>query len=714
MEKDKEHQLKRDLSPDFTGRQVAMYQAFEDLAETFGKWSQGADADGAHYMPAENNPFNAQGINCANCALFQGARACEVVEGDIDPAAICKLWVIPDNLIAERKLPEGVSLRKQPDTKRQTRAIQTREMIVAEDNTIEFPFSSEEPVSRWFGEEILSHEKGAADLGRLNDGAPLLFNHDMDEYIGVVEKAWIGSDKRAYARVRFANHEFAQQIKQDVADGILRNVSFAYEVRKYVEDTKKGTFTGTDWMAYEVSFVTVPADQTVGVGRALIEEKVSEAAKPSDIPNAAAAAKSVKGMTMNEATTVDVSAVAAQAAEAERQRIAGINSLGEKFAQKDLARQLVDGGKSLDEARAIVLERMGDVKPVAMPSADIGLTAKEVKSFSFMRAINALANPGDRAAYDAAGFEREVSDAAAKAAGKTARGIFVPGEILRAKRDLNVTTATAGGNSVATDLMADAFIDLLRNKSIVQRAGATVMNGLVGNVAIPKQTGAATAYWVAESGAPTESQQTIGQVSMSPKTVGAFTDFSRRLILQSSIDVENMVRNDLAQVIALAIDSAALYGTNADNQPKGLKNQTGINTKDFAAATPTFAELIAMESEVASDNADIGNMRYLVNAALRGALKSAEKFSSTTGATIWEPGNTVNGYATEVSNQLASGDVFFGNFADLILGFWSGLDLMVDPYAGSTSGTVRVVALQDVDIAVRNAVSFCYGNGSIA
>ena len=624
---------------------------------------------------------------------------------------------IPEEAIAASTvtvMPDAQGERKLPENKRQMRAMQSGEVTIGDDRTIEFPFSSEEPVARWFGDEILSHEKAAADLGRLNDGAPLLFNHNMDDYIGVVEKSWVGEDKRAYARVRFANHDRANQIMQDVKDGILRNVSFAYEVRKYVEDAKTKTYTGTDWMAYEVSFVTVPADQTVGVGRALIEEKVSEAEQPSDIPNAAAAAKSVKGMTMTEATTVDVSVVATQAAEAERMRIAGINSLGDKFAQKDLARQLVEGGKSLDEARAIVLERIGTIKPVAQSEGDIGMTQKEVKSYSFMRAINALANPGDRAAYEAAGFEREVSEAAAKAAGKTARGIFVPGEILRAKRDLNVATATAGGNVVASELMADAFIDLLRNKSVVQRAGATVMNGLVGNIAIPKQTGAATAYWVAESGAPTESQQTIGQVAMTPKTVGAFTDFSRRLILQSSIDVENMVRNDLAQVIALAIDSAALYGTAADNQPRGLKNAVGINTKDFAAATPTFAELIGMESEVASDNADIGNMRYLLNAAMRGALKSAPKFGSGTESTIWEPGNTVNGYGTEVSNQVAAGDVFFGNFADLILGFWSGLDLMVDPYAGSTSGTVRVVALQDVDIAVRNAVSFCYGDADIA
>ena len=184
-------------------------------------------------------------------------------------------------------------------------------------------------------------------------------------------------------------------------------------------------------------------------------------------------------------------------------------------------------------------------------------------------------------------------------------------------------------------------------------------------------------------------------------------------MLQSSLDVENMVRNDLALVIALAIDSAAFYGTAANNQPRGLKLQSGINTVDPVAATPTFAEVVAMESAVAADNADIGNMAYVVNAAMRGALKSALKFSAAGSDTIWESGNTVNGYRTEVSNQIEANDLFFGNFADLMIGFWSGLDLMVDPYSNSTSGTVRVVALQDCDIAVRNVQSFCYANTAL-
>lgn len=594
-----------------------------------------------------------------------------------------------------------------------TRAIQQIEevQVFAEERVIEFPFSSEEPVERYFGNEVLSHKAGAADLGRLNNSAPLLFNHNMDEIRGVVEKAWL-KDGRGWCRVRFAKTEDAEEALGMVQDGILRNVSFGYRILEMVESLKDGvsTFMATKWEPYEVSLVTIPADSTVGIGRAetnderdvIVHRMSEESAQPADV--------TIEEITMTEATApaVDVQVVATQAAEAERSRIAAISALGERFNHPDLSRKLINEGKSMDEARSAFLEEIKvDQKPITGKEADLGLTDKEVRAYSFVRAIHAMANPGDKSAWAAAAYERELSEAASKKTGRAARGFMIPADVLR--RDLNVTTATAGGNLVATDLLAGSFIDLLRNRSVAVRAGATVLNGLVGNIAIPKQSGAATAYWVAESGAPTESQQTVSQVTMTPKTVGAYTDFSRRLTLQSSIDIETMVRSDLATVIALAIDKAALYGTNADNQPKGLTGQTGINTVAFAAANATFAELVAMETGIASDNADVNGMTYLVNPAQRGVYKSTAKFGSGTDATIWEPGNTVNGYRAEVSNQVTAGDVLFGNFAELLIGFWSGLDLMVDPYSNSTSGTIRVVALQDTDIAVRHAESFTYG-----
>ena len=217
------------------------------------------------------------------------------------------------------------------------------------------------------------------------------------------------------------------------------------------------------------------------------------------------------------------------------------------------------------------------------------------------------------------------------------------------------------------------------------QAGVTTLNGLNGNVSIPRQTSASTAYWVGEGSAPTESQQAFDQVNMSPKTLGGFTDFSSKTLLQASIDVEQFVRNDLAKVLALELDRAGIYGTGSSNQPTGLTQTTGIGTQTITTYG-TFAEYIGMETDVASANADAGALKYIVNAAARGALKSTEK-ASNTAQFVWE-GNEINGYPAIVSNQLANNDVLFGDFSQLVMGTWSGVDLTVDPYAGATSGNI--------------------------
>jgi HK97 family phage major capsid protein/HK97 family phage prohead protease len=578
-----------------------------------------------------------------------------------------------------------------------TRAAQ----IAEDDRTLEFPFSSEYPVARYFGNEILSHRSEAVDLSRLNDGAPLLFNHDPDKLIGVVERAWVDEGlKRGYARVRMSRNPFAQEVMNDVRDGVLRNVSFGYAINDM--EQRGEDFIVTRWSAHELSLVSIPADPTIGVGRSM------------DAQIAAQAASIVPPSTDMEDTT-DLMAVRAEAAQeaakAERARISGITAITEKHGMADLGRQLIESGRSLDEARAAVLDQLGaKAQPVSETAGDIGLTAKETREFSFQRAINALANPGDRKLQEAAAFERECSEAAAQRAGKVAQGIMVPSEVLR--RDLTVGTASAAGDLVGVDFRPGSFIELLRNRSALSGLGVTSLTGLSGNVAIPRQTGAATAYWVAESGSPTESQQTVDQVNLSPKTVGAYTDYSRRLMLQASIDVEQMIRQDLATVLALEIDRVGLYGLGNTNQPLGIKLTTGINTEDFGAATPTYAEVVSMESKIAADNADIGAMAYLMNATMRGNLKTKDK-GTDTGAYVYEPGGTVNGYNAVVSNQVESGDVFFAVWSQLIMAMWSGLDLTVDPYTHSTSGTIRVVALQDVDFAVRHPEGFCRGNNTL-
>lgn len=582
---------------------------------------------------------------------------------------------------------------------------------------------------------MLSHEAGAADLSRLNDGAPFLWNHDRDEVLGVVLSAAIGNDRRGSTKVKWSKNSKAKEKRQDVEDGILRNVSFAYSIDEL--EQRGEDIVVTKWTPLEVSLVSIPADNSVGLGRSLdeviaerVEEMITklrneepetpqgeEGSDGSEMPDEgvdelkAADAASPNPPIQMETEIPNTAEIRAEAAQAERDRITAINALGSKHGLDDLARELIDGGKSLAEAREAFLDKIDSraMKPAPIESSDstkndLGLSEKETRRFSFVKALNYLANQGDRACREAASFEIEVGKAAAEKYERSSNGIVVPNEVLR--RDLTVGNPTEGGNLVANELLAGSFIELLRNRMSMMQAGVTMLTGLQGNISVPRQASSATAYWVGEGGAPQESQQGIDQINMTPKTIGAFVDYSRRLLLQSSIDVEGMVRADIALVIALELDRAAVYGTGSSSQPLGLVNTTGIGSQTITNAG-TFAEYIGMETDVAVANADAGSMRYIINATTRGALKSTS-IVGTEARFVYE-NDEINGYPVIVSNQLQGNDCLFGDFSRFVVGMWSGLDLTVDPYAGATAGTVRIIALQDVDYAVRQPGSFCFG-----
>ena len=595
--------------------------------------------------------------------------------------------------------------------------------------TFEFPFSSEYPVKRYFGNEVLSHEDGAADLSRLNDGGAVLFNHNMDKPIGVVESAYIGEDKRGYAKIRFSRSKFASEILEDVKDGILRGISFGYSIND-MDETADGMLARS-WSVHELSVVTVPADPTIGFGRSLIspsqgnsitmEDKSPQqeiiSAEESASPSVRTMEESTKetAVEAEKSVEIDIKAEVQRALDENNARTAAITSLCREFGKygaEELTDSLIKSNKSPAEAKAAILDLVKNkaeavntpIRSTDMSTNEVGLDQKEIKRFSFLRALNALANPTDRQAQEAAAFEREVSDAASKKYEKPANGILVPNEVLQ--RDLNVGTATAGGNLVPTELLAGSFIDILRKRMAVMATNPTMLTGLSGNVSIPRMTSTSTAYFVGESGAPTESQQAFDQVNMTPKTIGAFVDYSRRLLLQSSIDVETMIRDDIARVIATKLDNAAIYGSGSSNEPLGIKDTTGVGTSTITTFG-TFAEYIALETDVAAANADVANMFYLINASARGALKSTEK-ATNTGQFVFENGE-INGYPAIVSNQLANNDVLFGDFSQFVIGMWSGLDLTVDPYANATSGSVRIIALQDVDFAVKQPTAFSFG-----
>lgn len=348
-----------------------------------------------------------------------------------------------------------------------------------------------------------------------------------------------------------------------------------------------------------------------------------------------------------------------------------------------------------------------------MRQIEIGLTRRETRRYSMLRAINALATRN----WKEAEFEREVSIATAEQLRKEPQGVFVPMDILT--RDLTVGTDADGGFLKGTTHLAGSFIEALRNKAVVVQAGATILDDLVGDVSLPKLSSGPDTYWVPESGAITESTPTFASVTMAPKTLGAMVDISRKLRLQSAPSVDMLIQDDLATVIAIEVDRAALHGSGSSNQPTGVVATSGIGS--VAGGTnglaPAWSHILQLEQEVATGNADVGALSYITNTKVRAKLK--EVFTNTVYGEIpvFAMDGTVNGYPSHITNQVASdldkgtstgvcSAIFFGNWNDLLIGQWGALDINVDTSTGSSSGTVRVVALLDVDIAVRHAESF--------
>lgn len=602
--------------------------------------------------------------------------------------------------------------------------------IDVEKRTVELAFSSEVVVDRGWILEILDHGKESVDMDWMASGrAPLLADHDSTIHIGVVVSAEISKDRVGRAVVRFGKGVQADAYFQDVVDGIRTSISVGYSIDHVVleeEADNKATYRVMKWKPLEISLVSIPADQTVGIGRSEGDDSehhpkpnITPKEKRTMLKNDESGAANANPATAAN-VTVDADKVRAEARNNEVMRIREIQALGIRHNFQDKANEFIGAGKSADEFRTLVLESIGAAKPVETVSNNLlGLNEKEARQYSFLRVMRYLSAPTDKRAYEDAAFEREVSDAVANKykQRKFHGNIQIPTEVLIAssrnvgQRDLKVSDNTLGGYSVATELRVDSFIELLRNRLKVRELGARVLSGLEGNLAIPKQTGGATAYWLTEGGDATESQQSMGQVALTPKTVAAYTEFTRRMLLQSSLDVENFVRDDLARVLAIAVDRAAIKGSGASGEPLGILNTSGIGSVSITTGTYTWAKLVDLETEVAIDNADLGALAYLTSSTDRGIMKKTEK-ASTTGIYLWSnmagmPGvGEVNGYPAHATNQLAADETIFGNWEEMIIGEWGVLDLLVNPYAKDTSGGVRITAFQDVDCAVRHPESF--------
>ncbi|SLN77295.1 phage major capsid protein [Oceanibacterium hippocampi] len=615
--------------------------------------------------------------------------------------------------------------------------IHLREAGDGKPDDVEVAFSSDTRVDRGYYIEVLDHSAGAVDLEWLGSGrASFLMDHDSRNQIGIVVNARIDDDGVGRASVRFGKSARAKEAEDDIRGGTRPNVSVGYEIRDAIvvgEENDIPIVMVTRWRPFEISSVSTPADEATGIGRSAAADAGSftiplqqtrSQMEPTPTPTPATPAPAATPASPPQPSADEIARARREAQDSERARIREIVTLGQRHNCSDLAEKAVTEGRSLAEFRGIVLDKIGESKPLETPRGELGMEDGEVRQFSLYRAIRAH-RAGN---WAQAGFEAECNRAVAERVGQDPRGFYVPYDILKApiradmqQRDINKGTAAQGGYLVGTDHRADSFIELLRNRMVIRQLGARVLSGLVGDVAIPKRASGATAYWIAtEGGNTTESTPTFGTAALTPKTVSARVDITRQMLLQSDPSVEGLTRDDLALSLAIAMDAAAISGSGADGQPRGILNMTGpgLVPGDTDGAALTWADVVQLETEVAIDNADMGSLAYLTNVRVRGDAKVTTKVASDAAAGfIWEnSANPLNGYAAAVSNQVPSNltkgggsnlsAMIFGDWSQLLIGEWGVLDLKPDETTLGDSGGLVLRAFQSADLVARHPESF--------
>ena len=585
-----------------------------------------------------------------------------------------------------------------------------RNKIDEEKRTVTIGVSSEEPVQRRFGYEVLGHAEDEIDMDFMASGrSPLLLDHDASKQIGVVEEFAIDpKNKRTVARVRFSKNRMADEVFEDVKDGIRQNISVGYQVNSMQKEDEERegvpVYRVNSWSPLEVSAVSVPADQSrlVGFARAKETPKITINSNKDKIM------ENVE----NNTPEVNPEELRKQFAQEAKQ----ISDLGQQHGQAALAKDAIAKGMRLNEFQNELLKAL-ESKPLDLPS-DVDMKTEDKREYSLLKAIQESANG------NLTGLEREVSDEIAHRTGKAARGFYMPTNIGFGKRDQTVGSNSGGGFLKGTDHLANEFIEAVYAKLVIGQAGARTLQGLKGDVAIPKLSASVTnSAFVAENAAPSEGSATFAQVTMSPKTLAAFIDVSRKLMLQSDPSVEAVLREDIINTFARKIDEVAIEG-GASNHPSGIiasvsNNIVGLGSNGAAIAYTNIVELIKAVEE---DNAirNDASTKFLGNSKVTAKLRTTAKQSSgVEGNFILEPNNTMLGYdylsSSLVPSDLSKGSgsnlsaLIFGDFSQVLLGYYSGVDVVVDPYTGSSAGTTRLAFFQDMDVAIRdeNAFAVC-------
>lgn len=665
----------------------------------------------------------------------------------------------------ERTIDRRVRAAEPKDDKRKYRAadwiVETREVGEGKDKKTErvvrCSISSETPYARYMADpesgewvkalEVLGHGPGEIDDTRMRDGLVIQDDHWGDQ-IGIMDKPEV-KDGKIVGTIRFGHSQKARDIEADALDGIKRNMSVGYIVNEYKRDgvdaaTGLPIFRVTNWTPYEASFVNVPADTNIGVGRAEADETITRtAAKP------AAESTNKKGIQiMDKPTTAGYTA---EQRTKIREMASSAHVSGEEVAD------ILTSERSFEEIREELLNRREEylaelAKKPAKPAAearaviDEGDKAKIRQKYDFAKVLRYYAEVAESkfSSIDI-GFEREVSDELKAKTGRAVQGILLPDFIgnraAANQSDGSLTLGTpaydtdtaaggitgiggAGKNLIETLLLSGQFIDALVATLVLrEQLGAEVLTGLVGNIAIPKG-GSISGGWVAEGSNAAKKNPTFGQITATPHTYGAYVDITRKLLLQSSVNVQAKVLEWLMYACAAGIETAAFQGAGTNGAPTGLC--TALTGTAWSNA-PTFDKIVDLIATTKTANSYKPSMKFVGNAGVwaklaktrdyevltDGAASGAKNVGAIGGSVrlLDTATNKVIGRDFVEANLMPDAKLLFGDFTQLSVCLWSGTDIIVDPYANDTNGGLRLVALQDSDILIKRPESFGLATG---
>ncbi|ENP4310860.1 phage major capsid protein [Escherichia coli] len=599
----------------------------------------------------------------------------------------------------------------------------------------EIAFSSEQPYQRQFWDEqnqemvvldeILVHTPEAVDLSRLNNNAPLLFNHNFDNHLGVVCNARIDADNVGRALVKFSKHgTLANDVRNKVIEGTMEKISVGYDIKEYHIDYAKGQLIVTKWAPYELSFVTVPADDSVGLNRSLntitvnleakrdmtkeqIEQVKDEENENLEDGKDAEHPESVDDDSSTVREAEEIKTEEREAAPVEEEKIEEVAERSEEDEEeiREIARELNINDEELERALAVK-----DMTPEAFRTKALNnlvnaqrnneqINKEQImeKTFDLNNVIRSLV---DGAALGA--NEAEYSAMAATATmqrGRAARGgsVFVPAAAMR---------AAAAGNTKATleavtdeKLLTESYIEMLMPESVLGRLGVTVLSGLNSPIAVPKMTASSVDSFgfVDENGSAPESRATFENVKMAPKTFAGGNPISRASLKQVP-GIATLITDHINKAVRIRLEQLILSDKDNERGPAGLVKQlvdAGRVTKKAAFSYKDFLKEIAALTDAGVPAQAI---KFAMSGATAAELESTLKDNGVSGYII-ENGKLA-GYDVVTSGVIPADQIVVGAFDGITIGEWGGLELDMDDTTYRAQSAIVPRIWVDLDFVV--------------